>query len=79
MTLSEEDTKALLKRVAQARDDALDCDKCFEHLAEFVELELAGSEIPDALIAVKRHIEQCPCCKDEHSALLEALSELGDS
>lgn len=76
MKLSAEQTRSLLHSVAAAKPDQLDCDGCFEHLAEFVELELAGVEIPEALQKVQKHIEQCQCCKDEHNALLDGLREL---
>ncbi len=76
MKLSAEQTRALLNSVAVAKQDEVDCDGCFEHLAEFVELELAGAEIPEALGKVERHIDQCSCCKDEHNALLEGLRAL---
>jgi len=76
MKLSAEQTRSLLESVAAVKPDELDCDGCFEHLAEFVELELTGAEIPEALAKVRRHIAQCPCCKDEHNALLDSLRAL---
>ncbi len=73
MKLDNEQTKKLLQMVATSMPDAIDCDGCFEHLAEFVDHELLGSEIPEALEKVKRHIDQCLCCYDEYDALLQAL------
>jgi predicted anti-sigma-YlaC factor YlaD len=62
--------------IASSQPDSLDCDGCFAQIAEFAELELASKDIPEALQAVKTHLEQCICCKDEYAALLEALREL---
>ncbi len=76
MTISKEEVSALLGLVASSKSDASDCDDCFSHLAEFAEAELLAKEIPEALLAVKRHLEQCACCKDEHDALLEGLKSL---
>lgn len=76
MKLSNEQTKLLLESVADSKPDELDCDGCLEHMAEFVEHELLGTEIPEALTKVKRHLDQCACCGDENKALLEALREL---
>ncbi|MEM1227791.1 MAG: hypothetical protein AAGJ40_19035 [Planctomycetota bacterium] len=73
MKLSPDETKALLSYVATSRPDEIDCDGCFEHLAELVEHEVLGNEIPEALVNIQRHIDQCPCCSDEHNALLEGL------
>lgn len=42
-------------------------------MAEFVEFELRGQQIPVAMSRVQRHLQQCLCCQDEHEALLQAL------
>ena len=79
MKLTKEQTAALLQYVAGSQPDQIDCNGCFEHLAEFVDHELLGNEIPEALQSVQRHIEQCPCCNDEHNALLEGLRAIEQS
>lgn len=76
MKLSNDQTKTLLRMISSAKSDELDCDSCFDSMAEFVEHELAGTEIPDAMLKVKRHFDQCACCNDEHKALLEGLRSL---
>lgn len=76
MPLSESQIAKLLKLVAQSRADKLDCDGCFEHLAEFAETKLAQREIPEALTEVETHLEQCPCCRQEFQTLLEGLQSL---
>lgn len=73
MPLSEEQVSALLGMVVSTKPDAMDCDGCFQHLAEFAEFELAGRAIPDALRTIETHMVQCPCCQDEFNALLAAL------
>lgn len=76
MPLSKEQVSSLLGLVASTKPDAIDCDGCFDHMAEFAELELAGRKVPEALQAIERHLEQCPCCKDEFDALIAGLQEL---
>ncbi|MEM6366135.1 MAG: hypothetical protein AAF745_17020 [Planctomycetota bacterium] len=76
MPISHDQTESLLRLVSSSKPDEIDCDGCFDHLAEFVEHELLGQEIPDALIKVQRHLEQCACCNDEHAALLDGLRTL---
>lgn len=76
MTISNDQTKSLLSYVAGTRSDDIDCDRCFDHMAEFVEAELAGVAVPEALRKVERHLSQCACCADEHNALLEGLRAL---
>ncbi len=78
MTLSEDQIAALLRLVAKCRDDRFDCDGCLRHVAEFADLQLANKSVPNALLAVQIHLEQCPCCADEYQALLEGLRTMAD-
>ena len=76
MTISNDQTRSLLSSIASVQVDELDCDSCFDHMAEFVETELTGIDVPEALQKVQRHLNQCACCNDEHNALLEGLRAL---
>jgi len=76
VSLSSEQIKELVKLVATTKDDALDCDGCLEHIAEFAEDHLAGHSLSGALQKVQVHLESCGCCQDEFRALLAALSTL---
>ena len=78
MTLSNDQIKNLMAMVGETEADHLDCDGCFEHLAEFAEQSLAGRELPEALKAVETHLQQCPCCKDEYQALMEGLRAIDE-
>ena len=77
MALSKKQISSLLQMVSVATEDAMDCDGCFDHMAEFADAELAGQEIPNAPTAVENHLRQCTCCKDEYQTLLEGLKGLG--
>ena len=76
MSLSPEMIKKLIDLVATTQDDALDCDGCLEHVAEFAEAHLAGRSLSAALESVRMHLESCGCCQDEFEALLAALGTL---
>ena len=76
MGLDKEQIASLLNLIASSRPDDLDCDGCFEMLAEFAETELATREVPDALRAVQTHLEQCACCQAEYDLLRKALREI---
>lgn len=73
MTLTPAQIDKLLTLVSQVQDDSLDCDGCFDQIAEFADMELAGRPLEVALQAVRTHLECCPCCADEYRALLDAL------
>jgi len=76
MPLTNEQVSNLLGMVASGEPDRLDCNGCFEQLAEFAEVHLTSREIPAALRAVETHLRQCACCNDEFNALLEGLRAL---
>jgi len=72
MPLKPEQVSKLLNMVSSSDTDSLDCDGCFDHIAEFVDIHLASQEVPAALI----HLQQCVCCKGEFNALLDGLRAL---
>ena len=63
----------LLESIAIATPDSLDCDGCFELVAEFADAEKRGDELSDSLKLVQNHLQQCACCAYEYEALLEAI------
>lgn len=46
------------------------CDVCFDELDRYVELELAGADVDVELPGMRRHLEGCPACEEEHESLL---------
>ena len=76
MTLKIEQVATLLGLILSAKPDLLDCDGCFERMADFAEAELTNKEIPEAMQVVETHLHQCSCCGDEYQALLTGLQEL---
>ena len=78
MALTNDQIASLLNMIEVTEPDDIDCEGCFEDLAEFAETELNNQEIPDALKSVEGHLKQCTCCKDEYRALLEGLRALED-
>lgn len=65
----------LLSTVARTVPDPMDCDGCFEVIAELADAENRGEPLTETLKAVKVHFSQCPCCAYEYATLLEALQE----
>jgi len=63
------DMKQALGRLLGPPKPEIGCDECFEHLDEFVELEVAGRD-PDAVIpGLRAHLDGCPACREEHESL----------
>jgi len=51
------------------------CDECFEQLDRFVELELSGADADAALPGLRRHLQGCPACREEHESLVALLRD----
>ncbi len=79
MSLSGKQVLSLLGKVISTEEDAINCDQCLSHLAEFAETELAGQDVPEALEAIAAHLRQCECCRDEYDALLEGLRAIEET
>ncbi|MEM8671239.1 MAG: hypothetical protein AAGG48_27200 [Planctomycetota bacterium] len=77
--MTKDQTETLIALVTDTKEDTLDCDGCFELMAEFVEYRLSNHQVPEALRAVERHLEQCLCCQDEYRALLDGLRAIAAS
>jgi len=75
-TLSKEQIQTLVSLIVTTEPDQISCDGCFGQIGEYAEIALEGRELPEGMKVIQRHLEQCPCCKGEYEALLDALSEL---
>jgi hypothetical protein len=78
MALRPAQAKSLLEMVLGTRDQEMTCDACLAELAEFVEVQLTGKPLSDALQAVHAHLERCHDCADEYQVLRQALEALAE-
>ena len=76
MKLSYQQVNNLIELSFATVDDTLGCDGCLELMDQFAQAELDNTLIPKPLEAVRIHLEQCKCCKDEYEALMIALREV---
>jgi anti-sigma factor RsiW len=53
----------------------LTCDRCFDELHRYVELELSGKDADAAVPGMSAHLEGCPACREEHESLLTLARE----
>ena len=51
----------------------LGCDKCFDMLGHYVELELAGAPADAQMPLMRAHLAGCSACRDDHDSLLALL------
>jgi hypothetical protein len=64
----------LLTRLLGPSGPELMCERCFEMLDRYVELELSGSRADHEIPGMRAHLAGCPACSEEHASL-KALIE----
>lgn len=68
----------LVGRLLGPKGPELSCERCFEELDRYVELELAGTDADAAIPGMRAHLEGCSACAEDHESL-RALVEQGPS
>jgi hypothetical protein len=76
MTLRPEQAKALIEMVMDTRDQEMTCDACLADVTEFVEVQLTGKPLNEALRVVQDHLDRCHDCAEEYHVLRQALEAL---
>ena len=76
MALSEKHVRDLLRLVGLTRDHEINCEECLARIAEFVERELCGRSVSEALETVEHHLMVCAECHEEYETLRRALQNM---
>jgi hypothetical protein len=64
----------LLGRLLGPAEPELSCERCFEELDRYAELELAGADADAAIPGMRAHLEGCSACAEDHESLRAWLS-----
>ena len=59
----------LVGRLLGPAKPELSCERCFEELDRYVELELAGGGADAAIPGMRAHLEGCSACAEDHESL----------
>ena len=65
----------LIGRLLGPAGPELSCERCFEELDRYVELELSGADADAAIPGMRAHLEGCSACAEDHESLRAMLSE----
>jgi anti-sigma factor RsiW len=63
----------LVARLLGPSEPELTCERCFEELDRYVELELSGADADAAIPGMGPHLEGCPACAEDHESLRELI------
>jgi hypothetical protein len=58
-----------LERLLGPTGREVSCERCFDLLDEYVELEIAGSDADARIPGLRTHLDGCPACREEHESL----------
>jgi hypothetical protein len=67
----------LVGRLLGPSEPEISCERCFDQLDRYVELELAGGEADAANPGMRAHLEGCSACAEDHESLRALLEERG--
>jgi hypothetical protein len=67
----------LLGRLLGPDGPELTCERCFEELDRYVELELARADADAAIPGMRAHLEGCSACAEDHESLRTLVEERG--
>jgi phosphosulfolactate phosphohydrolase-like enzyme len=73
MKLSLEQIREFARATMATRPEEIDCDTWLIKVAAFLDVLRDESTIPPDLEIVSQHVEVCADCRDELSAMLDAL------
>ena len=64
----------LVARLLGPAEPEVSCERCFELLDQYVDLELAGEDADARLPGMRAHFEGCPACHEDHESLRELVA-----
>jgi len=64
----------LIARLLGPSEAEVSCERCFELLDQYVELELAGENADARLPGMRAHLRGCPACGEDHESLRELVA-----
>jgi hypothetical protein len=67
----------LLARLVGPSGPEITCERCFDELDRYVELELAGRDADAAVPGMHAHLAGCPACAEDRDSLRALLADQG--
>ena len=65
----------LIGRLLGPAGPELSCERCFEELDRYLELELSGADADAAIPGMRAHLAGCSACAEDHESLRAMLTE----
>jgi predicted anti-sigma-YlaC factor YlaD len=65
--------RRLLQNIADTEDEEIGCTECFDLIAEYVDLEVAGNGGERRLHQLQQHLRECSVCREEYEILRDLV------
>ena len=65
----------ILARVLGPVGPEVTCERCFELLDQYVDLELTDTDADARLPGMRAHLEGCPACHEDYASLREFAAD----
>ena len=74
--MTRDDRRALIGRLLGPAEPEVSCDRCFELLDQYVDLEARGEDADARLPGMRGHLQGCPACREDHDSLLAFVTSM---
>jgi hypothetical protein len=71
-----DDATPQLARILGPVGPEVTCERCFDVLHAYVELELAGADADAEYPGMREHFAGCPACHEDHESLRDFAAQL---
>jgi Zn finger protein HypA/HybF involved in hydrogenase expression len=71
--LTREQARLIARLVEQTRPEEFNCEECQYYISELAERHLYRRGIDDLMSKVEHHLTLCPQCREEFTALEQAI------
>jgi anti-sigma factor RsiW len=58
-----------VERLLGPTGEELSCERCFDLIDEYVDLEVDGQDADTRVPGMRAHLAGCPACREEHESL----------
>jgi len=72
--LSNEAVLGFLRVLETVEAEEISCDKLYEKLDEYVELEVDKKDVAHIMPLMRKHLDVCPECCEEYETLLHVVA-----
>ena len=69
--------RELIARLLGPPGPEVSCEKCFELLDQYVDLEVTGEDADTRLPGMRAHLDGCPASREDHESLRELVARGG--